>query len=155
MSQEEANQRASELLERVGLPEKAMTYPRQLSGGQKQRVAIARALAMNPDVMLFDEPTSALDPEMVGEVLAIMREILKLDENEKETLEHIIVQMEDETGSDRYAAMADMRFKFIEKVCDATVVKPSESKEHIRSQAIDKVLTGKYTALPAFFGIMV
>jgi len=84
----------------------------------------------------------------------VMREILKLDENEKETLEHIIVQMEDETGSDRYAAMADMRFKFIEKVCDATVVKPSESKEHIRSQAIDKVLTGKYTALPAFFGIM-
>jgi len=75
MSQEEANQRASELLERVGLPEKAMTYPRQLSGGQKQRVAIARALAMNPDVMLFDEPTSALDPEMVGEVLAIMREL--------------------------------------------------------------------------------
>lgn len=75
MSQAEADKRAIELLTRVGLPEKADSYPRQLSGGQKQRVAIARALAMGPDVMLFDEPTSALDPEMVGEVLAIMREL--------------------------------------------------------------------------------
>ncbi|MDD3337879.1 MAG: amino acid ABC transporter ATP-binding protein [Lachnospiraceae bacterium] len=75
MSQEEADRKARELLERVGLPEKADAYPNSLSGGQKQRVAIARALAMNPDVMLFDEPTSALDPEMVGEVLEIMKEL--------------------------------------------------------------------------------
>lgn len=75
MSQQEAEKQTMELLTRVGLPEKADTYPRQLSGGQKQRVAIARALAMGPDVMLFDEPTSALDPEMVGEVLTIMKEL--------------------------------------------------------------------------------
>lgn len=75
MSQEEASQKADELLRRVGLPDKAAAYPGSLSGGQKQRIAIARALAMNPDVMLFDEPTSALDPEMVGEVLEIMREL--------------------------------------------------------------------------------
>ncbi len=75
MSQEEASQKADELLRRVGLPDKADAYPGSLSGGQKQRIAIARALAMNPDVMLFDEPTSALDPEMVGEVLEIMREL--------------------------------------------------------------------------------
>lgn len=72
----EAKKRAMELLERVGLSEKADAYPAQLSGGQKQRVAIARALAMNPDIMLFDEPTSALDPEMVGEVLAVMKELV-------------------------------------------------------------------------------
>ncbi len=75
MSKEEALQRADELLNRVGLPDKAEAYPDSLSGGQKQRIAIARALAMSPDVMLFDEPTSALDPEMVGEVLEIMKEL--------------------------------------------------------------------------------
>ena len=73
----EAEQKAMELLRRVGLEEKAEAYPSQLSGGQKQRVAIVRALAMNPDVMLFDEPTSALDPEMVGEVLEVMKELAK------------------------------------------------------------------------------
>ena len=72
---EKAQERARELLETVGLEEKADSYPQQLSGGQKQRVAIARALAMEPDIMLFDEPTSALDPEMVGEVLAVMKEL--------------------------------------------------------------------------------
>lgn len=77
MTKEEAEKRAMELLERVGLPDKAESYPAMLSGGQKQRVAIARALAMNPDVMLFDEPTSALDPEMVGEVLGIMKELAR------------------------------------------------------------------------------
>lgn len=77
MSQEEADRKALELLKRVGLPDKANSYPDMLSGGQKQRIAIARAMAMEPDVMLFDEPTSALDPEMVGEVLAIMQELAK------------------------------------------------------------------------------
>ncbi len=71
----EATERAMQLLKRVGLQDKAHNYPRQLSGGQQQRIAIVRALAMNPDVMLFDEPTSALDPEMVGEVLDVMRDL--------------------------------------------------------------------------------
>jgi len=75
MTKEEADAKADELLTRIGLLEKAEAYPNQLSGGQKQRVAIVRSLAMNPDVMLFDEPTSALDPEMVGEVLEVIREL--------------------------------------------------------------------------------
>lgn len=75
MSKEDAEKRATELLKRIGLADKANAYPQQLSGGQKQRIAIVRALAMNPDVMLFDEPTSALDPEMVGEVLDVMKEL--------------------------------------------------------------------------------
>ncbi len=75
MSKEDAERKALELLARVGLEDKAHAYPHQLSGGQQQRVAIARALAMNPDLMLFDEPTSALDPEMVGEVLNVMKEL--------------------------------------------------------------------------------
>ena len=75
MSKDEAEKTGRELLERVGLADKADAYPRSLSGGQKQRVAIARALAMKPEIMLFDEPTSALDPEMVGEVLEVMREL--------------------------------------------------------------------------------
>ncbi len=74
-TKQEAEEYARELLEKISLPDKADTYPAMLSGGQKQRVAIARALAMKPDVMLFDEPTSALDPEMVGEVLQIMRQL--------------------------------------------------------------------------------
>ena len=75
MTPEEASAKAEELLKRVGLPDKADVYPGSLSGGQKQRIAIARAMAMNPDVMLFDAPTSAIDPEMVGEVLEIMKEL--------------------------------------------------------------------------------
>lgn len=77
MTQAEADKKAEELLERVGLPDKANSFPAMLSGGQKQRIAIARSLAMNPDVMLFDEPTSALDPEMVGEVLELMKQLAK------------------------------------------------------------------------------
>jgi polar amino acid transport system ATP-binding protein len=77
MKKREAEAKAKELLERVGLPDKIDTYPNNLSGGQKQRVAIVRALAMNPDVMLFDEPTSALDPEMIGEVLDVMKKLAK------------------------------------------------------------------------------
>ena len=77
VSQTDAEKKAMELLERVGLADRANAYPIQLSGGQKQRVAIVRALAMEPDVMLFDEPTSALDPEMVGEVLDVMKALAK------------------------------------------------------------------------------
>ena len=77
MDKSEAEEKALSLLEKVGLKDRAGAYPSQLSGGQKQRVAIVRALAMNPDVMLFDEPTSALDPEMVGEVLSVMKELAK------------------------------------------------------------------------------
>ena len=77
LSKAEAEKKAFELLERVGLTDKAKAYPSSLSGGQKQRIAIARALAMEPDVMLFDEPTSALDPEMVGEVLSVMKDLAK------------------------------------------------------------------------------
>lgn len=77
LTKEEADRKAMTLLKRIGLEEKANTYPNQLSGGQKQRIAIIRALAMEPDVMLFDEPTSALDPEMVGEVLEVMKELAR------------------------------------------------------------------------------
>ena len=76
-TQEEAEKEAMELLERIGLPDKANVYPATLSGGQKQRIAIVRSLAMHPDVMLFDEPTSALDPEMVGEVLEVMKDLAR------------------------------------------------------------------------------
>jgi len=77
MTKEEADKRTDELLERVGLADKANAYPEQLSGGQKQRIAIVRSLAMDPEVMLFDEPTSALDPEMVGEVLDLMKQLAR------------------------------------------------------------------------------
>ena len=84
----------------------------------------------------------------------LIMDSLNLDQNEREMLEHIIKQMETERGLDRAAAIAHMRFDFIEKVCDETVVKPKESKEHLRSMKIDRVLTGKYTAIPCFIGIM-
>ena len=83
-----------------------------------------------------------------------VEEALKLSENEHDMVEHIICQMEEERGLDRAAAIADMRFSFIQKLCDACVVKPRESREHVRSARIDKVLTGKWTAIPAFIGIM-
>jgi hypothetical protein len=84
----------------------------------------------------------------------LILEKLHLDENEKEAIEHLIVQMEKERGLDRSAVIADMRFTFIEKVCEKTVVKPKESRERIRSEKIDRILTGKYTAIPCFIGIM-
>lgn len=84
----------------------------------------------------------------------LIMERMRLDKNEKEAIEHLIIQMEKERGIDRSAAIADMRFNFIEKVCEQTVVKPRESKERVRSQKIDRILTGKYTAIPCFFGIM-
>nr|MCR5422104.1 ferrous iron transport protein B [Bacilli bacterium] len=85
---------------------------------------------------------------------ALIMDALELTENEREMIEHIIIQMEEERGLDRQAAIADMRFNFIKKLCDETVIKPKESKEHIRSQKIDKVLTGKYTSIPMFILIM-
>lgn len=84
----------------------------------------------------------------------LVEQALNLDQNEKEMIEHIIVQMEEERGLDRAASIADMRFSFIQKLCDRTVVKPGESKEHERSRKIDSILTGRYTALPMFVGIM-
>lgn len=84
----------------------------------------------------------------------LILEKLGLDDNEKETIEHLVLQMEKERGIDRSAAIADMRFNFIEKVCEKTVVKPKESKERLRSEKIDRILTGKYTAIPCFVGIM-
>ncbi len=87
-----------------------------------------------------------------GDTDMLMR--LKLDDNELATLEHIITQLEEESGQDRDSALADMRFGFIEKICDATVIKPHESREHKRSQAIDRILTGRFTAIPAFLLIM-
>lgn len=104
MTKEEAKKTAENLLQRVGLSDKAEDYPQALSGGQQQRVAIARALAMNPDVMLFDEPTSALDPEMVGEVLAVMQELAK------EGMTMVVVTHEmgfAKTVADRVLFMAD------------------------------------------------
>lgn len=83
-----------------------------------------------------------------------MFDALRLSQNEQEMLEHIISQMEEERGLDRAAAIADMRFSFLQKLCDQTVVRPRESKEHERSRRIDAFLTGKYTAIPAFVGIM-
>lgn len=85
---------------------------------------------------------------------SLILEKLNLDKNEIETLEHVVIQMEKERGLDRSAAIADMRFSFIEKVCEKTVVKPKESKERLRSEKIDRILTGKYTAIPCFIAIM-
>ena len=84
----------------------------------------------------------------------LVLEQLHLDQNEKEMLEHIILQMEKERGLDRSAAIADMRFSFIRRVCEATVTKPKESREHVRSEKLDRILTGKYTAIPVFIGVM-
>ncbi len=109
--------------------------------------------------LIEDHADRAKIPPLFAAVKAIegdelIIEKLALDENEKEMLEHIVLQMESERGLDRSAAIADMRFEFIEKLCEKTVTKPKESKERIRSEKIDRVLTGKYTAIPCFIGIM-
>ncbi len=130
MSKEEADKRAVELLERVGLPDKAGAYPSMLSGGQKQRIAIARALAMNPDVMLFDEPTSALDPEMVGEVLELMKELAK------DGMTMIVV-----THEMGFAREVASRVMFINEgvICEEN--EPREFFEHPRNQRLQDFLS--------------
>ncbi len=130
MGKEEADKRAVELLERVGLPDKAGAYPSMLSGGQKQRIAIARALAMNPDVMLFDEPTSALDPEMVGEVLELMKELAK------DGMTMIVV-----THEMGFAREVASRVMFINEgvICEEN--EPREFFEHPRNQRLQDFLS--------------
>ena len=129
MSKEEADKRALELLERVGLPDKAGAYPSMLSGGQKQRIAIARSLAMNPDVMLFDEPTSALDPEMVGEVLELMKELAK------DGMTMVVV-----THEMGFAREVASRVMFINegKICDEN--EPQEFFSHPKNQRLQDFL---------------
>ena len=127
---DEAETEALKLLERVGLKEKASAYPGQLSGGQKQRVAIVRALAMHPDVMLFDEPTSALDPEMVGEVLNVMRQLAE---------EHMtMVVVTHETGFAREVAT---RVMFMEGGNFIEENEPKEFFEHPKSERLKAFLS--------------
>lgn len=130
MSEADAKKKAVELLKRVGLEEKAENYPAQLSGGQKQRVAIVRALAMHPDVMLFDEPTSALDPEMVGEVLNVMRQLAE---------EHMtMVVVTHEMGFAREVAT---RVMFMEGGNFIEENEPKEFFEHPKSERLKAFLS--------------
>lgn len=119
MTKEQAEEKAYELLARIGLTEKAKAYPNQLSGGQKQRIAIIRALAMNPDVMLFDEPTSALDPEMVGEVLDLMTQLAE------EGMTMVVV-----THEMRFAKKVATRVLFIDEGVIVEQNTPEEFFEH-------------------------
>ena len=129
-SREEAEAEAMRLLERVGLADRANAYPHQLSGGQKQRIAIVRALCMKPDVMLFDEPTSALDPEMVGEVLGVMRDLAK----EKMTMVVVTHEMAfAREVADRVIFMADG--KIVEENT------PTEIFEHPRTERLQTFLS--------------
>ena len=141
MKKEDAQKLALEMLRKVGLEEKANEYPAMLSGGQKQRVAIARALCMNPDIMLFDEPTSALDPEMVGEVLGVMRELAE------EGMTMVIVTHEMQFAR----AIAD-RIIFLDNGKIVEDSKPDEfftnpkttrAKEFLQTFAFDKRSTNK------------
>jgi polar amino acid transport system ATP-binding protein len=133
VSTEEANIQARKLLEKVGLSDKENVYPNKLSGGQKQRVAIARALAMEPEVILFDEPTSALDPEMVGEVLVVMRDLAK------EGLTMVVV-----THEMGFAKEVGSRVLFMDEgviVEQATPVEFFENPKHDRTKAfLQKIL---------------
>ena len=118
-TQKQAEEKAMELLKRVGLDDRADSYPTQLSGGQKQRIAIVRALCMEPDVMLFDEPTSALDPEMVGEVLEVMRDLAK------ENMTMVVV-----THEMGFAREVATRVIFMEK---GQIIEENEPKEFFES----------------------
>ncbi len=129
-SKEEAEKEALELLNRVGLKDRAMAYPNQLSGGQKQRVAIVRALAMHPDVMLFDEPTSALDPEMVGEVLDVMKELAK------EGMTMVVV-----THEMGFAREVASRVMFISEGIIAEEGEPQEFFSHPKNQRLKEFLS--------------
>jgi len=133
LSTEEANKQAEALLAKVGLLDKIVEYPNKLSGGQKQRVAIARALAMEPDIMLFDEPTSALDPEMVGEVLAVMKDLAK------EGMTMVVV-----THEMGFAREVGSRVLFMDEgiiVEEGTPQEIFEAPQHERTKAfLDKIL---------------
>ena len=130
LSKEAAEAKAFELLDRVGLREKAGSYPRELSGGQKQRIAIVRALAMDPDVMLFDEPTSALDPEMVGEVLDVMKALAK------EGMTMVIV-----THEMGFAKEVGDRVFFIDQGIILEEGTPDEIFNHPKNQRIQEFLS--------------
>ena len=125
----QAKAKAMELLERVGLADRADAYPRQLSGGQKQRVAIVRALCMEPDVMLFDEPTSALDPEMVGEVLDVMKELAKASMT--------MVVVTHEMG---FAREVSNRVLFLDEGCIVEQGTPQEIFDHPQSERLQSFL---------------
>ncbi len=122
-------------------------------GGAVHRALHAVVHLIEDHAQRVDLPTRFASAKLIEGDAAILDK-LDLDQNEKELLEHIVVQMESERGLDRSAAMADMRFEFIGKVCESCVIKPRESREHKRSERIDRVLTGKYTAIPVFVGIM-
>lgn len=130
MDKEAAAKKADELLARIGLSDKADAYPGNLSGGQKQRIAIARTMAMNPDVILFDEPTSALDPEMVGEVLEIMRELAK------EGMTMIVV-----THEMSFARDVATRVLFIDEKNIQEDNEPKEFFEHPKNQRLKEFLS--------------
>jgi len=130
MNKEKANQKAMDLLNRIGLTDKANAYPNQLSGGQKQRIAIIRALAMNPEVMLFDEPTSALDPEMVGEVLDLMTQLAE------EGMTMVVV-----THEMRFAKKVATRVLFMDEGRIVEQNSPDEFFEHPKHPRLQEFLS--------------
>lgn len=130
MSEEDAKKKALELLERVGLSDKAAAYPDTLSGGQKQRIAIVRALAMNPEILLFDEPTSALDPEMVGEVLSLMKDLAK------EGMTMVVV-----THEMGFAKEVANRVMFFDEKIIKEEGTPEEIFEHPKSERLQSFLS--------------
>lgn len=144
---------ALHIAEYQGKPERTDYCDENDFGGAVHRCIHAVIHLIEDHVKRADIPVRFAASKIIeGDPLIL--KLLQLDENEKEMLEHIVLQMETERGLDRSAAIADMRFTFIEKICEANVVKPKASKERIRSQKIDKILTGKYTAIPCFVAIM-